>query len=87
MFMVRLTDAAYPFLLRKYLESRPGACPGAGGVGTEELMYPEYCRALLDAAPAGFDQAMFRWEQLYKPVRPAALALLPSPNGNDSRVL
>ena len=40
----------------------------AGGVGTEELMYPEYCRNLIDSAPEGFDQAVYDWEQLYKPV-------------------
>lgn len=38
-----------------------------GGVGSEELMYPEYCRKLIDNAPEGFDQAVFEWEQLYKP--------------------
>lgn len=38
-----------------------------GGVGTEELMYPEYCRKLIDNAPEGFDEAIYEWEQLYKP--------------------
>lgn len=32
-------------------------------------MYPEYCRKLIDNAPVGFDQAVFEWEQLYKPVQ------------------
>jgi hypothetical protein len=62
------------------LGTREVTCEGvaAGGVGTEELMYPEYCRKLIDNAPEGFDEAIYEWEQLYKPViLPTALSSLP----------
>lgn len=41
-----------------------------GGVGSDVLSYPEYCRKMIDAAPPGFDQAVAEWEQMFGKVRP-----------------
>ncbi len=42
----------------------------SGGVGSDALSYPEYCRKLIDAAPAGFDQAVAEFERRYGKVPP-----------------
>ncbi|KAK9823589.1 hypothetical protein WJX72_004064 [[Myrmecia] bisecta] len=36
-----------------------------GGVGNDELSYPEFCRALWDAAPMEFNFATAEWEKLH----------------------
>jgi len=36
-----------------------------GGVGSDVLSYPEYCRTMIDAAAPGFDQAVSEYEQRF----------------------
>ena len=63
--VVRKVQAALPIV---GLFSRLTAA-GGGGDGTDDLSYPEYCRALIDAAPAGFNAAVADFGQLYGKVR------------------
>ena len=37
----------------------------SGGISSDVLSYPEYCRKMIDAAPAGFDQAVAEWEDMF----------------------
>ena len=36
-----------------------------GGISSDVLSYPEYCRKMIETAPAGFDQAVAEWEEMF----------------------
>lgn len=58
--VVRRIQAALPIV---GLFSRLTAT--SGGISSDVLSYPEYCRKMIDAAPAGFDQAVAEWEDMF----------------------